>query len=88
MQKPSGQGMNLDTIRQTVESEVLKAVDGVLGRIPNGQQHRDQFRQAISGAMDNLQQQAQGQMGNLGNLGGMLGNMTGQKRDQPNPPAH
>jgi len=85
MQKPSGQGMNLDTIRHTVESKVLEAIDGVLARIPNGQQHRDQFHQAINGAMDNFQQQAQGQMGNLG---GMMGNITGQKRDQPNPPAH
>ena len=75
-------GFSLDSIRKMAEDKIMVAVDGVIGRIPNGQQYRDQFRQAIDKAMDELQQQAQSQMSNLG---GMMGNVTGR---QPNPPVH
>jgi hypothetical protein len=79
------QGFSLDSIRKIAEDKIMVAVDGVVNRIPNGQQYRDQFHQAISGAMNDLQQQAQSQMGNLG---GMLGNLTGRQPNQPNPPTH
>jgi len=85
----SGQsGISLDAIRKMVEDKVLAAVDGVLGQIPNGQQYQGKFRQAIGGAMNDLQQQAQSQMGNLGGMMGNLGGMTGRRPDQGNPPIH
>jgi hypothetical protein len=84
----SGQGLSMDAIRKMVEDKVLAAVDGVLGNIPNGMQYKDKFRQAIGGAMNDLQQQAQSQMGNLGGMMGNLGGMTGRKPDQGNPPIH
>lgn len=84
-----GQGFSLDAIRRIVEDKVCEAVESVVSRIPNGHQYRDQFRQAIGGAMDHLQQQAHSQMGGLG---GMMGNLgMGQRTDQPpsgNPPIH
>lgn len=79
-----GQGFSLDSIRQMAESKIMSAVDGVVSRIPNGQQYKDQFHQAISGAMDDLQRQAQSQMGNLG---GMMGGSAGRQPGQ-NPPIH
>ena len=80
-----GQGFSLDSIRKMAEDKIMVAVDSVIGRIPNGQQYRDQFHQAIGNAMNELQQQAQSQMGNLG---GMMGNITGRQPNQPNPPIH
>lgn len=77
-----GQGFSLDSMRKMAEDKIMMAVDGVVNRIPNGQQYQEQFHQAITKAMSELQQQAQSQMGNLG---GMLGNLGGQ---QPNPPTH
>ena len=85
MQQPSGQGFSLDAIRRTVEDKVLEAVDGVCGRIPHGEQYKEQFHSAIDSTMDNLQRQAQSQ---IGNLGGMPGNISGQQGNQPNPPRH
>jgi hypothetical protein len=84
----SGQGFSLDSIRQMAEDKILTAVDGVIGRIPNGQQYREQFRQAIGGAMDELQRTAQSQMGNMGGMMGNLGNMAGRRPDQGNPSLH
>lgn len=78
----SGQGFSLDSMRKMAEDKIVKAVDGVVSRIPNGQQYQEQVHQAIGKAMDELQEQAQNQMGNLG---GMMGNITGR---QPNPPSH
>jgi hypothetical protein len=80
-----GQGFSLDSIRKMAEDKIMTAVDSVITRIPNGQQYRDQFHQAIGNAMNELQQQAQSQMGNLG---GMMGNITGRQSGQPNPPIH
>lgn len=79
------QGFSLDSIRKTAEETITKAVDGVITRIPNGQQYTDQVHQAINGALNELQQKAQSQMGNMG---GMLGNITGSQPGQPNPPTH
>lgn len=84
----SGQGFSLDSIRKAAEEKILAAVDGVIDRIPNGHQYQDQFKQAISGAMDDLQRQAQNQLSNLGGLMGNLGGMTGRRPDQGNPPVH
>jgi hypothetical protein len=78
----SGQGFSLDSMRKIAEDKIVNAVDGVVSRIPNGQQYKEQFHQAIGKAMNELQQQAQNQMSNMG---GMMGNITGQ---QPNPPTH
>lgn len=72
-------------MRKMAEDKIMVAIDGVVNRIPNGQQYRDQFQQAISKAMGELQQQAQNQ---IGNLGGMMGNLGGRQPDQPNPPSH
>ncbi|MEO7021650.1 MAG: hypothetical protein ABI234_15970 [Ktedonobacteraceae bacterium] len=84
-----GQGFSLDAIRKMVEEKVYEAVEGVANRIPNGQHYHDQFRQAISDAMDTLQQQAQSQMSNRSGMLGNLGNMTGKRPNQPgNPPIH
>jgi hypothetical protein len=80
-----GQGFSLDSIRKMAEDKIMVAVDGVVSHIPNGQQYRDQFRQAINNALNELQQQAQSQMGNLG---GMMGNVTGRQPNQPTPPTH
>jgi hypothetical protein len=82
------QGFSLEHIRQTVEEKVMGAVDGVLTRIPNGPQYREQFRQAIGGALNDLQQQAQGQAGPLGGIMGKLGGIFGHSHEQGNPPAH
>lgn len=79
-----GQGFSLDSMRKMAEDKIMGAIDGVVNRIPNGQQYRDQFQQAITKAMGELQQQAQSQ---IGNLGGMMG-MGGRQPDQPNPPTH
>lgn len=83
-----GQGFSLDAIRKTVEDRVLAAVDGVLENIPNGQQYKDQFRQAIDGAMNDLQQQARSQVGSIGGLMGNVSGMMGHKPEQGNPPIH
>jgi hypothetical protein len=83
-----GQGFDLNSIRQMVEDKVMAAVDGVLGRIPNGPQYRDHFHQAIGGAINELHQQAQSRMGNLGGMLGNLGGMSGRQPDQGNPPVH
>ena len=81
----SGQGFSLDSIRRAAEDKIFAAVDVVINRIPNGQQYKDQFRQAIDSALDDLQRQAQTHLGGMmGNLGGF----TGRKPDQDNPPAH
>jgi predicted PurR-regulated permease PerM len=80
-----GQGFSLDSIRKMAEDKILGAVDGVVARIPNGQQYQEQMHQAISNALNELQQQAQSQMGNIG---GMMGNITGRQSNQPNPPVH
>jgi hypothetical protein len=79
------QGFSLDSLRQMAEDKIMSAVDGVINHIPNGSQYRDKFRQAINGAMNDLQKQAQSQMGNLG---GMMGNLGGRQPNQPNPPTH
>lgn len=84
-----GQGFSLGAIRKVVEEKVCEAVDGVANRIPNGQQYRDQFHQAIVGAMDTLEKQVQNQMSNMGGAMGNLGNMMGKSSNQPgNPPVH
>jgi predicted heme/steroid binding protein len=80
-----GQGFSLDSIRKMAEDKIMVAVDGVVSHIPNGQQYRDQFHQAINNALNELQQQAQSQMGNLS---GMMGNITGRQPNQPTPPTH
>jgi hypothetical protein len=85
----SGGNISLDAIRKMVEDKVMGAIDGVLGSIPNGMQYKDKFTQAIGGAMNDLQQQAQSRMGNLGGMMGNLGGMAGGRRpDQGNPPIH
>lgn len=81
----SGQGFSLDSLRKTAEDKIMVAVDGVIGRIPNGQQYREQLRNAITGALNEMQQQAQSQ---IGNLGGMMGGVTGRQTNPPNPPSH
>jgi hypothetical protein len=88
MQSGGHGGISLDAMRKMVEDKVLAAVDGVLNTIPNGMQYKDKFRQAIGGAMNDLQQQAQSQMGNLGSMMSNLGGMTGRRPDQDNPPVH
>ncbi len=81
----AGQGFSLESLRKTAEEKIFTAVDGVVNRIPDGQKYRDQIHQAITKAIDELQQQAQSQMGNLG---GMMGNVTGRQPNPPNPPVH
>ncbi len=83
-----GGNISLDAIRKMVEDKVMGAIDGVLGSIPNGMQYKDKFSQAIGGAMNELQQQAQGQMGNLGGMLGNLGGIAGRRPDQGPPPVH
>ena len=80
------QGLSVDSIRRMAEDRIMAAVDGVLARIPNGPQYRNDFHRAIDKAIDEVQQQVQGQ---AGNLGGMLGNLgQGRQPDQPGPPVH
>ncbi len=75
----------MDSVRKMAEDKITKAVDGVVNRIPNGQQYTDQIHQAINNVLNELQQQAQSQMGNLG---GMMGNAGNRQANQPNPPTH
>ncbi len=82
------QGFSLESIRKMAEEKITVAVDGVVSRIPNGQQYTDQVHQAITNVLNDLQKQAQAQMGNMGNMGNMLGGMTGRQPNQPNPPTH
>lgn len=84
----SGQGFSLDSIRKATEEKILAAVDGVVNRIPNGQEYKDQFRQAISGAMDDLQRQAQSQLSNMSGMLGNMGDRVSRKHDQGGPPVH
>ncbi len=80
------QGFSLDSFRRMAEGKIQAAVDGVLTRIPNGQQYRDQFHQAIGGAINEIQEQAQSQMGNAGGLLGHLKGMFGHNPEQGHPP--
>lgn len=88
MQSEPGQGFSLDSIRKAAEEKILAAVDSVVDHIPNGQQYKDQFWQAVDSAMDDLQRQAQSQLSNLSSMLGNLSDRMGRRPDQDNPPVH
>ncbi len=70
----------LHGVRQQIDNQIGQAIDAFAGRIPGGERFTPQAKQAISGVLDNLQQQLETQaterLGNAGNLGG-LGNLLG-----------
>ncbi|HEX8032496.1 MAG TPA: hypothetical protein VF510_01540 [Ktedonobacterales bacterium] len=76
-----GQGQ-MDNLRQQAEGRVDDAIDQSADKVPGGEQHAQQAKDAAASGLDRAQQEAENRMGDAGGLGDMLG---GDKADQSNP---
>lgn len=77
-------GGPMHAVRQNVENTIFQAIDHYSNQVPGGSRFSPEAKQAVSGILDNLQQQleneAQNRLGNLG--GGLLGGNEGGQGSQ------
>jgi hypothetical protein len=83
-QPPVGDPGMLGNARQRAEQQADSAIDQFADRVPGGEKHAQQAKDAVSDQMDNLEDQAQGRSG--GGLGEKLGHLFGRHDDQDTPP--
>lgn len=80
-QSGMGQGQ-MDNLRQQAEGRADDAIDQSADKVPGGEQHAQQAKDAAASGLDRVQQEADNRMGDAGGLGDMLG---GDQSSQSNP---
>ena len=71
-------GPDLGGMQQQAQDAINNEIDQFASKVPGGEQVAQQAKDAASGGLDNIAQQAENQAGNLpGGLGEKLGGMLG-----------
>ncbi len=69
-----------EALKHQAEQKIDETIDQLAQKIPGGTNFSQQAKDAMSGVLDNLEQQAEQQGGNiLNNLGNSIGGMFGHK---------
>lgn len=76
-------GGALGDVRQAVENQIYQAIDHYGSQVPGGEHFTPEAKNAVSGILDNLQRQLEGQAANrMGGLGGLGGGLFGEGGNQ------
>ncbi len=72
----------VDALKQQAEQKIDETIDQFAQKVPGGTQFSQQAKDAMAGALDNLEKQAEEQGGNiLGNIGNSIGGIFGHHND-------